>query len=111
VTTSTFPPQITKLPPFDGPFDAYQLAADGCDALFASYPAGTVIGDHQHDTDNVGVITSGELILAVRGIEKRYRPGDWYHVAPYQMHAARFETDTSEIEFWFRTGSASDGQR
>jgi len=26
-------------PKFDGPFDAYKLRAQGCDVLFASYPA------------------------------------------------------------------------
>ena len=33
--------------------------------------------------------------------EKRYGPGDWYHVPARAEHAARFETETSEIEFWF----------
>jgi hypothetical protein len=31
-----FPDQISRLPAFDGPFDAYKLAAEGCDVLFAS---------------------------------------------------------------------------
>lgn len=107
--SANFPPQIESLPAFDGPFDAYRLEAAGCDVLFASYPAGTTIGDHDHDTDNVGIITAGELILIIDGDENRYGPGDWYHVPPSQTHAARFETDTSEIEFWFspRTSHSS----
>ena len=102
--TASFPPQINGLPPFAGPFDAHRLAADGCDVLFATYPAGTSIGVHRHDTDNVGVITAGELTLLVDGEERTFGPGDWYHVPPNQDHAARFAVDTAEIEFWFEPG-------
>ena len=97
----TFPDRIATLPPFEGPFDAHRLAADGCDVLFASYPAGTVIADHEHPTDNVGVITDGELILIVDGQETRYGVGQWYELAAGTVHAARFEVPTSEIELWF----------
>jgi len=96
-----FPELLRKLPKFDGPFDAFRLAAGNCDVLFASYPAGTSIPPHSHDTENVGVITQGELILTVDGKETRYGPGAWYHVAARKTHAARFEEETSEIEFWF----------
>ncbi len=99
-----FPKLIQSLPPFTGPFDAHQLRANGCDILFASYPAGTEISPHSHSTENCGVITHGELILLVGGQEERYGVGDWYHLQPDQMHAARFENDTSEIEFWFVAG-------
>jgi quercetin dioxygenase-like cupin family protein len=104
--SANFPQQIESLPAFDGPFDAFRLEAAGCDVLFASYPADTTIGDHDHDTENVGIITAGELILIINGEEHRYGPGAWYHVAPGQKHAARFETDTSEIEFWFSPRAA-----
>jgi quercetin dioxygenase-like cupin family protein len=96
-----FPELLRSLPKFEGPFDAFKLAAKDCDVLFASYPAGTTIPPHNHETENVGVITQGELILIVNGAEKRYGPGQWYHVPARVMHAARFEEETSEIEFWF----------
>ena len=96
-----FPELVRSLPPFAGPFHAFKLEAKNCDVLFASYPSGTVIPEHDHPTENVGVITQGELILIVDGEETRYRPGDWYHIPAKVTHAARFETDTSEIEFWF----------
>ncbi|MEO0489219.1 MAG: cupin domain-containing protein [Cyanobacteria bacterium P01_A01_bin.123] len=96
-----FPPQLRSLPRFDGPFDAFKLAAKDCDVLFASYPAGTTISPHNHDTDNVGVITQGELILILDGQETRYQTGEWYHVPAKTTHAARFDQATSEIEFWF----------
>jgi quercetin dioxygenase-like cupin family protein len=100
-----FPELLRSLPKFEGPFDAFKLAAQDCDVLFASYPAGTTISPHNHETENVGVITQGELILIVNGAEKRYGPGQWYHVPARVMHAARIEKETSEIEFWFYEGS------
>jgi len=96
-----FPSLLRGLPKFEGPFEAFKLAAKNCDVLFASYPAGTTIPPHSHETENVGVITQGELILTLDGKETRYGPGMWYHVAARATHAARFEKETSEIEFWF----------
>ena len=81
-----FPALIRSLPEFDGPFDAFRLDAGNCEVLFASYPAGTAIEPHTHPTENVGVITAGELILTIDGEETRYGPGDWYHVLPEQTN-------------------------
>jgi len=97
----SFPQKIHQLPAFEGPFDAYKLAADSCDVLFASYPAGTVIEPHRHDTENIGVITKGELLLTIDDETTRYATGDWYHVPAQVEHAARFDQETAEIEFWF----------
>ncbi|MBT8078333.1 MAG: cupin domain-containing protein [Gammaproteobacteria bacterium] len=96
-----FPHLIRALPEFTGPFDAFRLQAENCEVLFASYPAGTTIDMHTHPTENVGVITEGELILTVNGEERRYGKGDWYHLDANEEHAARFDVETSEIEFWF----------
>jgi len=97
---SHFPQQLRDLPKFDGPFDAHKLKAEGCSILFASFPAGTSISPHVHETDNVGVITQGELILTMSGAEQRFGIGSWYHVWANLTHAARFDVPTSEIEFW-----------
>ena len=96
-----FPTLLRSLPKFEGPFDAFKLEANDCDVLFASYPAGTTIPPHSHDTENVGVITQGELILTMAGQETRYQPGEWYHVPAQAIHSAQFDEATSEIEFWF----------
>jgi quercetin dioxygenase-like cupin family protein len=101
MTRQHFPDLIRGLPEFEGPFAAYRLGAEDCEVLFASYPADTSIDPHTHPTRNVGVITEGELILTVGGVESRYRPGDWYRIDANEEHSARFEVDTSEIEFWF----------
>jgi hypothetical protein len=96
-----FPELRRTLPKFEGPFDAFKLSAANCDVLFASYPAGTAIPPHSHETENVGVITQGELILMVNGTETRYGPGAWYRLAARATYAALFEKETPEIEFWF----------
>ncbi len=98
-----FPKQLQSLPKFKGPFEAFKLEAKDCDVLFASYPAGTTIPPHTHETDNVGVITQGEMILTMDGQETCYKAGEWYHVPANAIHAARFDQVTAEIEFWFKT--------
>lgn len=96
-----YPDKIRSLPLFDGQFDAHKLEATGADVLFASYPAGTSIAEHRHDTDNYGVITRGELILTMDGKTERFGVGAWYHVPRGKPHAARFDEETDEIELWF----------
>jgi quercetin dioxygenase-like cupin family protein len=103
-----YPDRIKQLSQYDGRFDAYQLTAQqpdgrGCKVLFASYPAGTEIEAHQHDSDNYGIITRGELILIMNNKTTRVSVGEWYHVPANTEHAARFEQDTDEIEFWFES--------
>lgn len=61
----SYPKKIKELPLYDGRFDAYKLNAQDCEVLFASYPAGTEIPAHSHDTENHGVITKGELLLTI----------------------------------------------
>lgn len=96
-----YPDKIKTLPLYDGRFDAHQLEAKNSKVLFASYPVGTSIPPHSHETDNYGVITRGQLILTLAGKVTRYGMGDWYHVPAGATHSARFEQETDEIEFWF----------
>ena len=100
-----FPAVIKSLPPYSGRFDATKLVADGCEVLFASYPAGTHIEPHTHTSHNHGVITQGEMFLTIEGVETRYGVGDWYEVPAGTVHSARCHVDTTEIEFWFETTS------
>ena len=112
--TGKYPDKIKSLPLYDGRFDAYKLEAKGSDVLFASYPAGTSIPPHIHDTDNYGVITRGELILTMNNEVTRVATGQWYHVPANIEHSADFEVETDEVEFWFYkdgTNDASEGKR
>ena len=96
-----YPDRIKTLPLYDGRFDAYKLEAKDSDVLFASYPAGTSISAHSHDTDNHGVITRGELVLTMNNEVTRVGVGEWYHVPANVEDAADFEVETDEVEFWF----------
>ena len=96
-----YPELIRALPKFEGRFEARRLEAKDCDVLFASYPAGTKIEPHSHATENIGVITQGELLLTMDGKTQLIGAGDWYHVPAGKDHAAEFTADTAEIEFWF----------
>lgn len=99
---NAFPPKLRSLERFSERFEAFRLQAQDCDVLFATYPAGTRIEPHAHETDNWGVITKGEMTIVQGGRETAYRPGDWYHVPARAEHSAHCAVDTEEIEFWFR---------
>ena len=96
-----FPEIIQKLPAFEGQFEAFRLAADHCDVLLSSYPAGTVVTAHSHDTENVGIVTRGVLLLTMRGKTEKFGTGEWYHVPKGAEHAAEFPEDAALNEFWF----------
>lgn len=98
-----FPELIRGLPRFQGQFNAFELEARGCRVLFSAYPAGTVVPPHRHDTENVGVVTRGELLLTVGDGAKTYPAGEWYRIAAHAEHAAEFREDTTVIELWFET--------
>ncbi len=97
----SYPKRVKQLPLYDGRFDAHKLSATDCDVLFASYPAGTEIPTHTHETDNHGVITKGELLLTMNGETFKIGVGEWYQVPAHVEHSARFDVETDEIEFWF----------
>ena len=96
-----FPERISRLPPFVGAFSARRLQAEGCQVLFASYPADQRIPVHHHETENVGIVTQGEMLLTLQGVERSFRMGQWYHIPAETPHAARFAVATSIVEFWF----------
>ena len=96
-----FPAPIRRLPPLEGHDGALKLDAEGCDVVFATYKAGAVLPPHSHETDNVGVVTRGAILLTMEGQARRLGPGDWYHVPAGAVHAAEFLEDTTEVEFWF----------
>ena len=53
----------------------------------------STIGNNMVNEFRVGA-TGGATVTS-------YGPGDWYHVPAETEHAARFDTDSAEIEFWF----------
>ena len=103
--SGSYPNRIKELPLYDGRFGAYKLEAKNTDVLFASYPAGTKIPPHKHETDNHGVITKGELILTMNGNVQKIGVGQWYHVPANVEHSACFDVETDEVELWFQCSS------
>lgn len=99
---TSFPKKFQELEAFSSRFEAFRLPAENCDVLFATYPAGTKIEPHDHDTQNWGIITKGVMFITMNGQETAYGVGDWYHVPKGAVHAARCEELTEEIEFWFK---------
>ncbi len=96
------PERFRSLPRVDGPFEAFQIDAEDWEVRVASYPSGMRSAPHSHDTETYGVVTRGELFLTVRGSERSLGPGEWYELARGEIHAARFDAETSLIEFTYR---------
>lgn len=101
IEQSGFPEKIRSLAPHLCRFSAHKLPAENCMIYFASYPAGTEIEPHTHETENWGVITRGRMILTIEGREQAFGPGQWYHIPRGAEHSARCDEFTEEIEFWF----------
>lgn len=98
---STLPARIRALPTTGKHVPAYQLKAPGCEVLFVAAAAGTTLPRHDHDTDNVTVVVSGETLLITDDGERRVGPGQWYETRAAEMHAIRFDVDTVQIELRF----------
>jgi quercetin dioxygenase-like cupin family protein len=100
---SALPEPIRALPTIlDEPEHVVRrLAAPGCDVLFITAAGGSGHPMHDHDTDNITVIVSGELTLLTEEGERKVGPAEWYRTRPGQMHGIRFEDDTIAIELRF----------
>ena len=91
-----------NLTKYSGRFEAWEHNSENLQLFCAYYPAGTVIVDHTHETNNCGIVIQGEIFITIGGVEKSYKTGEWYEVKAGVVHSARTEELTSEIEFWFK---------
>lgn len=61
----------------------------------------TVIETHKHETEQVGLVTKGSLVLVVAGEQRILTPGDTYRVPAGASHGARvFEEAAQVIAIW-----------
>ena len=61
----------------------------------------TVVETHKHDTEQVGLVTKGSLVLVVAGEQRILTPGDTYRVPAGASHGARvFEEAAQVIAIW-----------
>lgn len=100
-TMPSFPDPINRLPRAAEWPDARLLEANGCRVVFASFAASDRIPVQHHATENVGVVTQGEMLLTLHGVERSLRAGHWYHVPAQAPHAARFGAASATVEFRF----------
>ncbi|TDC44270.1 cupin domain-containing protein [Micromonospora sp. KC213] len=109
VIDSAFPAHIERFPTDENwvvqnglKIPARKLAAEGCEVVFATYPAGLTLAPHRHDDlDIAGVVTKGLVRLTIDGDERHYGPGDWFHVPTSVEHSATYEQETSQVELIF----------
>ena len=99
-----YPDEIKDLPNFWGDEDAQVSnitglkAENGWQILFSNYDAGFALGEHTHDTENLGVVLEGELHFTLNGETKSYGPGDWYRVPAGAPHAASYPVASRSID-------------
>ena len=61
----------------------------------------TVVETHKHDTEQVGLVTKGSLVLVVAGEQRILTPGDTYRVPAGASHGARvFEEAAQVVAIW-----------
>lgn len=61
----------------------------------------TVVETHKHDTEQVGVVMKGSLVLVIAGEQRILTPGDTYRVPAGASHGARvFEEPAQVIAIW-----------
>lgn len=61
----------------------------------------TVVETHKHETEQVGLVTKGSLVLVVAGEQRILTPGDTYRVPAGASHGARvFEDPAQVIAIW-----------
>ena len=61
----------------------------------------TVVETHKHDTEQVGLVTKGSLVLVIAGEQRILTPGDTYRVPAGASHGARvFEEPAQVIAIW-----------
>jgi len=76
-------------PKFSGRFDAEKLFTKNYDMLFANDPANNVIEPHRYDTDKIGVIAKGRLMLTVEGATTTITgASQWCHAPADKEHSA-----------------------
>ncbi|MDX2223396.1 MAG: cupin domain-containing protein [Rhodospirillaceae bacterium] len=104
-----YPIEIAQLPKYWGEhLDITGLkCTNGWQLLFSQYKPGFKLGDHTHETENLGVVLDGEFHMTIGGRTHVYKPGDWYRVPANTVHSAYYPVASRAIDIWMhRPGDA-----
>jgi quercetin dioxygenase-like cupin family protein len=97
-----FPKMIKDLPEVDLPFKGVKgWLLQGIDkqVVFFDIEPIDVIPEHSHG-EQWGIVIEGELELAVDGMKKAYRKGDYYYIPAGALHSVTFKTQAKVIDFF-----------
>ena len=97
-----YPKMIKDLPEVDLPFKgAKGWLLQGIDkqVVFFDIEPTCAVPEHSHG-EQWGVVIEGEIELAVDGIKKAYRKGDYYHIPAGALHSVTFKTQVKVIDFF-----------
>ena len=77
------------------------IPADHATIALSDLAPRTVIETHKHDTEQVGLVMKGSLVLVIAGEQRILTPGDTYRVPAGAAHGARaFEEPSQILTIW-----------
>ena len=77
------------------------IPADHATIALSDLAPRTVIETHKHDTEQVGLVMKGSLVLVIAGEQRILTPGDTYRVPAGAAHGARvFEEPSQVLTIW-----------
>ena len=77
------------------------IPADHATVALCELAPRTVIETHKHETEQVGLVLKGSLVLVIAGEQRILTPGDTYRVPPGAAHGARvFEEAAQVLSIW-----------
>lgn len=77
------------------------VPADHATVAVSDLAPRTVVETHKHETEQVGLILKGSLVLVVAGEQRILTPGDSYRVPAGAAHGARvFEEPAQVMTIW-----------
>ena len=101
-----FPGWIQALPEVETPLTGmhgHLLASSQGQTVFF-YAEGPVQVPAHHHGAQWGIVVAGELTLTIAGTTRRYRPGDSYHIASGEEHAASLLPETAIVDVFAAAG-------
>jgi quercetin dioxygenase-like cupin family protein len=97
---------ITQLPKADLPMEGvvgHLMASDDGQVVFFELPQGAAVPLHSHGAQ-WGIVVEGQIELTIGDETKKYGPGDYYHIADGEQHAATVLKPSKIIDVFSEAG-------